>query len=217
MELVEAVTTRLSVRGYKPNPVSRETILEILNIACWAPSGGNLQPWDFAVVSGPLLDEIKKAVQEKRTTGPPPPRTGDVPPMYTQRRVRQIEERIKSVGGQEAYEKHMEARNIRSAQFYDTPVMIYIYNDKAFGTRINLDIGLLLENILLVAHSKGLGCCVLGDSSAYADLIGSIIKLPDSKKIVTGLAIGYPDMSVPENSFLRMREPVESLITWCGI
>ena len=215
MELVEAVTTRMSIRGYKPTPVSRETILEILDIARWAPSGMNVQPWEFAVVSGPVLDEIKKAVQERRAASPPSP--PDVPPVYMQRRARQVEEIARSMGGQEAYQKQMESRRAKGGRFYGTPAMIFIYNDAAFGMRNNLDVGLLVENILLVAHDKGLGCCVLGSASRCADLIGSIIKLPESKKIVTGFIIGYPDMSAPENAFPRLREPVESLITWCGI
>jgi nitroreductase len=215
MELVEAVTTRRSIRGYKPDPVSRETILEILNIARWAPSGMNVQPWEFAVVTGAVLDEVIKAVQKEREVNPLSP--PDAPPMYKQRRARQVEEVAKSMGGQEAYEKHMKARAAKGARFYGTPAMIFVYNDNDFGTRNNLDIGLLVENILLVAHDKGLGCCVLGIAAAYSDLIGSILKLPDSKKIVTGFAIGYADMSAPENAFPRMREPVESLITWHGI
>lgn len=215
MELVKAVTTRMSIRGYKSEPVSRKTILEILDVARWAPSGMNVQPWEFAVVSGPVLDEIKKAVQEKRAASPPP--SPDMPPIYMQRRAKQVEEIVKSMGGQEAYQKHLQSRMAKGAQFYGTPAMIFVYNDKALGTRNNLDIGLLVENILLVAHDKGLGCCVLGVAATYADLIGSIIKLPEPKKIVTGFVIGYPDMSAPENAFPRMREAVESLITWHGI
>jgi nitroreductase len=215
MELVEAVTTRQSIRGYKPDPVSRETILEILNIARWAPSGMNTQPWEFAVVAGPVLDEIITAAQKEREVNPLSP--PDVPPLYKQRRAKQVEEAVKSKGGQEAYEKYMKARRAKGDRFYGTPVMIFIYNDKDFGARNNLDIGLLVENILLVAHDRGLGCCVLGIAAAYADLIGGILKLPDAKKIVTGFAIGYPDMSAPENTFPRIREPIESLITWHGI
>ena len=215
MELVEAVNTRMSIRGYKPDPVSRATILEILEIAHWAPSGMNVQPWEFAVVSGPMLDEIKKAVQKERETNPPSP--PEVPPMYMQRRAKQVAEIAGSMGGEESYQKHMEARRAKGGQFYGAPAMIFIYNDVDFGARSNLDIGLLVENILLVAHDKGLGCCVLGSATACADVIGSIIKLPESKKIVTGLIIGYPDMSAPENGFPRLREPVESLITWHGL
>ncbi len=215
MELVKAVTTRISIRAFKPEPVPRKLLLEILDIARWAPSGKNYQPWEFAVVAGSVFAEIKKAVQEKVSATPRP--SSDMPLPYMQRRAKQIEEIAKNMGGQEAYQSHVKARAIKGMQFYGAPAAIFIYNDKTFALTWNLDIGLLIENILLVAHDKGLGCCVMGAFSAHADLIGRIIKLPDNKNIVAGLVIGYPDMSAPENSILRTREPVESLITWYGI
>ncbi|WP_234815037.1 nitroreductase family protein, partial [Noviherbaspirillum denitrificans] len=36
---------RRSVRAFLPEPVSRETVEEILAVARFAPSGTNIQPW----------------------------------------------------------------------------------------------------------------------------------------------------------------------------
>ena len=210
MELIKAVTTRRSIRAFKPKPVSRKVILEVLDIARWAPSGMNLQPWEFTIVIGPVFDEIKNAVEERLPTTLHLP--ANIPEMYKQRRTKQIDEIVKSMGEQEAYQNYTKARAIKGARFYDAPAAIIIYNDKAFTTTRNLDIGLLVENILLVAHDKGLGCCVMGTFSTYSDLIGRIIKLPESKSIIAGLIIGYPDMNAPENSLPRSREPIESLV-----
>jgi nitroreductase len=43
---------RFSCRAFAPEPVSRETIEGLLDAARWAPTGGNLQPWRFVVVTG---------------------------------------------------------------------------------------------------------------------------------------------------------------------
>ena len=52
MELLEGIYTRRSVRDFTDEPVSRETVLELLKAGSWAPSGLNNQPWRFVVVQG---------------------------------------------------------------------------------------------------------------------------------------------------------------------
>jgi nitroreductase len=53
MDAIEALRTRRSVRAYSLKPVAREVLEEIIDCARLAPSGMNLQPWDFVVVSNP--------------------------------------------------------------------------------------------------------------------------------------------------------------------
>ena len=52
MDIGEAIQTRKSIRGYKPHPVPKEILQEILEIATRAPSGMNTQPWEITVVAG---------------------------------------------------------------------------------------------------------------------------------------------------------------------
>ena len=70
MEVIEAIKSRKSIRGYKPTPVPREILAEILEIATRAPSGKNTQPWEFTVLGGKVLDNFKEALQEQFLTGP---------------------------------------------------------------------------------------------------------------------------------------------------
>jgi len=56
-DFFEVVTTRRSVRRYKPDPVPDELIQKILDAARWAPTGGNLQPWVFYVITDPKLKD----------------------------------------------------------------------------------------------------------------------------------------------------------------
>ena len=48
----EAIDRRMSVRAFLPDPVSLETVREILDVARRSPSGGNLQPWNLDVLAG---------------------------------------------------------------------------------------------------------------------------------------------------------------------
>jgi len=69
MDVFEAVRTRRSIRGYKPDPISDEDIKRVLDAARWAPSAANLQPWEFIVVKDPATrKKIQELVEENKKT-----------------------------------------------------------------------------------------------------------------------------------------------------
>ncbi|MDH4068719.1 MAG: nitroreductase family protein, partial [Dehalococcoidia bacterium] len=85
MDVIEAIRTRRSVRVFKPDPIAKEVLQELLDVSQWAPSGGNVQPWHFEVLTGELLAEVTaRLVQKAKTwdgheyvnTNPDLPRTG---------------------------------------------------------------------------------------------------------------------------------------------
>ena len=57
MELIDAIRSRKSVRRYSAEPVSRETILELVELATLAPNGSNAQQWDFVIVESKEVKE----------------------------------------------------------------------------------------------------------------------------------------------------------------
>ena len=52
MEFEEAVRSRRSIRAFRPDPVPRKLVEEVIAIASLAPSGTNIQPWKVHVVAG---------------------------------------------------------------------------------------------------------------------------------------------------------------------
>jgi len=52
MTVTEALKARTSIREFLPEPLPEKLVREILDVARWSPSGGNLQPWKVIVVSG---------------------------------------------------------------------------------------------------------------------------------------------------------------------
>jgi nitroreductase len=61
MNVIEAIKGRRSIRAFKNKKVSQETVEKIIDAARWAPSAGNIQPWEFIIVR---KREIKKALAE---------------------------------------------------------------------------------------------------------------------------------------------------------
>ena len=55
MNVTEALAGRKSIRAFTPEPVETSLILQLLEKAARAPSGGNLQPWRVAVLNGEAM------------------------------------------------------------------------------------------------------------------------------------------------------------------
>jgi nitroreductase len=54
-DLLELVKNRRTIRRFKPDPIPDEHIEKILEVARWAPSGFNMQPWEFIVIKDPKI------------------------------------------------------------------------------------------------------------------------------------------------------------------
>jgi len=55
MDVLEAVKGRRSIRAFKNEDVPAEIVEEIIDAARWAPSAGNIQPWEFIIVRKPKI------------------------------------------------------------------------------------------------------------------------------------------------------------------
>jgi nitroreductase len=61
MEVEEAIRTRRTHKAYRPEPVDREVLAEILDLARWAPNHNLTNPWRFRVIGPRVLERLKEA------------------------------------------------------------------------------------------------------------------------------------------------------------
>src|SRR5262245_66417469 len=71
MQYDDVILGRRSIRGYKPDPVPKELIKEIIGLAMRAPSSMNTQPWNFYIVTGEPLNRIRAGNTERMVAGIP--------------------------------------------------------------------------------------------------------------------------------------------------
>jgi nitroreductase len=71
MRFDDVILGRRSIRGYKPDPVPRALIEEIIGLAMRAPSSMNTQPWNFYIITGEPLDRIRAGNTERMVAGVP--------------------------------------------------------------------------------------------------------------------------------------------------
>ena len=72
MDLLEGISTRRSIRGFKPTPIPEETLKKILDSASRSPSYTNTQPWEVAVVTGKKRDELSQRLYDLGNAGAKP-------------------------------------------------------------------------------------------------------------------------------------------------
>ena len=69
MEFDKVIKGRRSTRGFKSKPVTREVLEEVLELAVRSPSSMNTQPWHFHIVTGEVLDNIRRENTERNLKG----------------------------------------------------------------------------------------------------------------------------------------------------
>ncbi|MEM9668411.1 MAG: nitroreductase family protein [Pseudomonadota bacterium] len=222
MKYDDVVSGRRSIRGYKPDPVPRELIKEIIELAVRAPTSLNTQPWNFYVVTGAPLDRIRKGNVERNLAGVPDSREFRGGPGYQGvHRERQIEI-AKQLFGAMGIERHdKEARQdwvLRGFRQFDAPVSIVITYDKSIhGSDIApFDCGAVTNALVNAAWSRGLGCVINSQGIMQSPVVREHAGIPDDQVIMICVAMGYPDDSFPANAVVSKRKPVEEAATFVG-
>jgi nitroreductase len=219
MEIFQAVTTRRSIRRFKPDPVPESLLREILEAARWSPSWGNTQPWEISVVTGAALDRFKKANPQHLLAGVISDPDTPMPEAWPE----PLKQRYADVGKQvltalEIPRGDKEAR-LRYAgdmfALFSAPSLLLFCVDKAIPREYAmLDTGAIMQTVCLLAHARGLGSCILAASVRYPVLIREIVPIPETKAVIIGVALGFPDNEAPINQFTRERVNPDAFTLW---
>ena len=195
--LLEIVKITRSIRRFKPDAIPEEYIEKIIEVARWAPSGFNQQPWEFVVVKSP---ELRKKIADSFRTYWAQSRE-----METTREDRQRVWNPEAVGTEYDYSV--------------APVYIILCGDPR--TKEGLPMGVRfdeyrretiyissLANAFLYMH---MAASTLGLASQWAStvstpyvhcMIKSWLKIPKALEIYDMLVLGYP-AAQPRPKLLR--------------
>ncbi len=164
MDVLEAIKSRRSIRQYEATPVDDKTLEIVLQAARWAPSWANTQCWRFIVVrDSTLKDKLAGILKVGRPDG-----------------------------------KNAATEGVRNA-----PVVIVACAEKGKSGFYHgepstdkgdywymYDVGLAMENLVLAAHSSGLGTVHVGlfDAREAANILG----VPEGFCVVAITPLGFP-------------------------
>ena len=222
MDVIEAVKKRKSIRGYKSDPVPKEVLEQILELASRAPSAMNTQPWEFTLLAGDVLENVKQTNVKLLKSGVQPnpehvvvswPRES----IYRQRQVDLAKLLFQLMDiAREDTEKRAKWME-RGFRYFDAPAVIIVTVDRCLSESGPLiDIGAVMQTICLAALHFDLGTCIEDQGVAYPEVLRKYAHIPDSKRIIMAIAIGYPDWDFPANRLETEREPTKNVTTWLG-
>ena len=223
MELIEAIEKRMSVRAYRPDSVPRQVLEQVLTIASRAPSSVNCQPWEFAVIGGAVLDKIRQANIEKMRAGEKPRPDYDAGPTprqtaYHRRQVDLAKQIFTLMDISREDKAKRQAWIERGFRFFDAPAVIIVMMDRMLPVSGPLlDLGSVMQTICLAALEYGLGTCIEDQGIQYTDAIREFAGIPESKRMIIAIAIGYPDWDFPANRLRSEREPIIETTRWYGL
>ena len=217
MNLNDAVLHRRSIRAFLPDPVSREKLSKIIELARWAPSWGNIQPWEIVVADGEkakllaeaFVDESKKGAKPRPDITMP----AEFPKIHKDRYFSLGKALFTEMGIAREDKQARIEHSLNMYRFFGAPAVIYFTVDGGLNEPYAcLDIGSIGTTTCYAAVQEGLGTIYLAASMHYPDIVRKILDIPETKKVVIGIAIGTPHPEAPASLFRSQREPVEKIM-----
>lgn len=222
MHVDDAIQSRKSVRRFLPDPVSRETVARILEVAARAPSGSNIQPWKVHVVTGEVRRRLCDAILAAFDAG-----TGEHQPEYhyypqnwfepyVGRRRRCGYGLYETLGIQREDKQRRSDQARRNFLFFDAPAGMIVTIDRRLEAGSFMDTGMLIQSIMVAARGQGLHTCAQAAFTWYHEIIREQLGLDVNELVLCAIALGHEDTEAPENHFITEREPVEAFATFRG-
>ncbi|MCL5109991.1 MAG: nitroreductase family protein [Chloroflexi bacterium] len=193
-ELAALVQSRRSIRRYADREVPDELLQRALDLAVWAPNGGNRQSWAFYVVKdrqliGKLADAVK-AKTELMAGWPEAARFGESVRRWlrTSDFFRNAPVCIAVATG--CYESV--ADQVLAARGAADPQAVQIGEARRVGASRLQSAAAAITTLLLSLHAQGLGACWMAGPQQAKQEIERLLEIPPELDFVALLPVGYP-------------------------
>lgn len=220
-DFTDILARRRSVRAYTSDPVTRATLERICRAARRAPSGANLQPGGFHVLTGQPLqaligqlqaaDQAETPVTLEYSYFPKP-----MPAALKDRQRRAGYALYQALGIARRDVAGRRAQFARNYAFFGAPVGIVVTIDRNMGKGCFMDLGMALMSLLLAAENEGLGATGIGAIANYGQVVHRALGLPEDELVVCGVAVGVADEDAAVNQFRTERADLDAYTTFRG-
>lgn len=162
-DILDVISTRKSIRRYTDEPIPDELIDKILEAARWAPSGENEQPWKLIVVRDPerrrLIGEFARVGSGQRATAE-----------YC---LGEIQPRFETLKDPETKARVMKFMYTGEVSVFPAkaPVVIVVCGELKDMFDTPYDLSACIENMLLEAHSLGIGATWVHGPAVYPRIV----------------------------------------------
>ena len=195
-EIIQNIKTRRSIRNFKDKKIEKEILEEIIQAGKYAPSAINQQPWKFIVITNEdFIQKLTTSVKEELKN------------ILKKRFIKSF--KIKELKDPNI-QKHIFAFAFskKDTIFFNAPSLILVVTqDKLFYDE---SCACCAQNMMLAAHSLGLGSCWIGFASALGfnkELLEQI-GIPKDHHISAAIIFGYPNEEIKRPSIRKIQSDI---------
>lgn len=211
MDVSQALRERRSVRAFTSQVPSAALVQQLMQDAAMAASGGNMQPWRVAALTGEplqaMLNDVSKTMGEENPAHQSYPSNLWEP--YRTRRFANGEDLYKSIGIPREDKEGRLRQLAKNAQFFGAPVGLLMLTEERMGPVQWMDLGIYLQSFMLRATEDGLATCAQGFWRRYDAVVKQHIEVPEGYLVTFGIALGYEDKAAPINTMRATRAEFE--------
>lgn len=222
MQVLDAIRQRRSIRAFRPDPIPRETLEAILDVAQRAPSGTNTQPWQVHLCTGAVQRAISEAVLARVRAGAASgyAESGYYPAAWNDihnARRRALGWALYGLLGIAKGDRAAAARQAeRNFLFFDAPVGVFVTIDAYLGQGNWADVGMYIQTLMLAAKGFGVDSCAQAAWVPYQDTVLAELGVPSGQRLVSGICLGYGRDDAVENTLVSAREPFGEVARFHG-
>ena len=219
MTVTEALKQRISTRAFLPKPVPEALVREILDVARWSPSGGNLQPWKLIALAG--APQAAVVALAKNYPGMFPAEEGDRPVYppnlwepYRSRRFK-VGEDMYALLGIPREDKPARLKQVaRNFEFFGAPAALFFVIDERMGHGQWAHLGMFMQSVALAAAERGVASCFQEFWGALRVTLKAHFALAEHEMIYCGMALGYADEAAAVNRLRSERAGVDEFASF---
>ncbi|MDF3415870.1 nitroreductase [Sulfitobacter sp. M57] len=206
----DVLARRRSVRAFTNQRVEQAALQRICRAARRAPSGANLQPGIFHVLTGAALQGLIDRLQAAQENAEP---ISEEYSYFPDRMTAELKDRQRRAGYALYQALGITRRDIagrraqfaRNYAFFGAPVGVVVTIDPTMGKGSFMDLGMAIMAFLLAAEDEGLGASGIGALANYGPQVHQHLELPENEMVVCGIAVGFPDRQAKVNQFRTER------------
>jgi nitroreductase len=219
----DALRARGSTRAFLTTPVDAHTVCRILEVARYAPSGSNIQPWRVHVVAGIERDALCAAVLGAAAGAGREAFSWPYDYYPVQWREPYLARRracgwglYGTLGIERGDRAAIAAQELRNYELFGAPVGLFFFIDDDLEIGSWLDCGMFIQSVMLAAQAEGLATCPQAAWAPFHAIVRAHVGAPENQVLICGLALGRADPDAVVNRFRPAREAVDAFATFHG-
>ena len=218
MNVTDALHPRISVRAFKSDAVPEALVREIVDVARWAPSGGNVQPWRVIAVAGAEKDALITLAKANLPgdEGDRPIYPPDLWEPHRSRRFKVGEDMYSILGIPRENKAARLMQMARNFEFFGAPCALFFVIDRRMGHGQWAHLGMLMQSIALAAWERGVASCMQEAWARMRTPLHAHFGLGETEMVYCGMALGYADDAAPINTLRSDRAEVDEITEFKG-